>query len=117
MKTGNFIDMQEVYDYKKTNLKTYQCLIRKLMYLLCRTRPNILFVVGQLSRQNANPCIGHLKAVKRVVCYLKGIMHLGLIYSTILQSVKQTNTSMAISIDLYGLSGYADSNYPSDPKD
>lgn len=58
------------------------------MYLLCGTRPNIVFVVDQLSGQNENPYIDHIKIVKRVDCYLKGTIYLKIIYGTSLQSVK-----------------------------
>lgn len=82
MKTGNFIDMPEADNYKEANLKTYQRLVRKLMYLLYKTRPEIAFVIGQLNRRNVNPCVGHLKATKRVIHYFKGTMHLGLTYGS-----------------------------------
>lgn len=41
-------------------------------YLLCKTRPDIKFVVGQLSRPNSDPRIGYMCAARRVVRYLKG---------------------------------------------
>lgn len=50
MKTGSVIEMNNANNYKKTNIKAYQRLIEKLMYLLYGTRPNISFLVGQLSR-------------------------------------------------------------------
>lgn len=80
MKTGNFIEMQGKDDYEEVDLKVYQRLIGKLMYLSCGIRLDILFVVGQLNKRNADPRVGHLKAAKRVVRYLKGTMHLGLMY-------------------------------------
>lgn len=70
MKTGNFIEMQDEDNYEEVDLKVYQCLIGKLMYLSCGTKPNISFVVGQLSKRNVDPRISHLKAAKRVVRYL-----------------------------------------------
>lgn len=54
IKTDNFINMQEVNDYKEINLKAYQHLIKKLMYLSYKTKPKILFIVGQLNKQNAD---------------------------------------------------------------
>lgn len=67
-------------DYEKADLCIYQRLIEKLMYLVCGTRPDIAFVVGQLSKHNADPRKGHLQAAKRVVRYLKGTMEMGLIF-------------------------------------
>ena len=67
MKAGSIIEMNEADDYDETDLKAYQRLIGKLMYLSCGTRPDIAFAVGQLSKQNADPRVGHLKAAKRVV--------------------------------------------------
>ncbi len=67
MKTGSTIEMSEPEDYREVDLRTYQRLIGKLIYLACGTRPDIAFVVGQLSRHNANPRKGHLRAAKRVV--------------------------------------------------
>lgn len=78
------------------------------MYLSCSTRPDIAFAVGQLSRRNADPRVGHLKAAKRVVRYLKEMMQLGIIYGT---------SSSTDSSQPYGFVGYADSNYAGDPED
>lgn len=84
IKAGNFIEMQGEDDYKKVDLKVYQWLIGKLMYLSYRTRPDISFVVGQLSKRNVDLRMGHLKAAKQVIRYLKGTMHLGLTYGAYL---------------------------------
>ena len=92
--------MHENDDYKEANLKTYQRLIRKLMYLSCVTRPDIAFAVGQLSKRNGDPRLGHLKAAKRVLRYLKEMMHLRI-----------TCEASEAKISPYGLVGYVDSNY------
>lgn len=55
MKAGSSIEMGEHDDYEKAELRPYQHLIGKLMYLSCGTRPDIAFVLGQLSRHNADP--------------------------------------------------------------
>lgn len=64
MKADNFIKMQRKDNYKKINLKIYQWLIGKLMYLSCDTRSDISFVVELLSKQNADPRMGHPKVIK-----------------------------------------------------
>lgn len=106
MKAGSFIEMLKDDDYEEADLKTYQRLIGKLMYLSCGTRPDISFAMGQLSQRNADPRVGHLKAAKGVVWYLKGTMHLGITYGA--SEVKNLP---------YGLVGYVDSNYAGDPED
>ena len=64
MKAGCFIEMQEADDYEEVEIKTYQRLIGILMYLSYGTRPDIAFAVGQLSKHNADPQAGHMKAAK-----------------------------------------------------
>lgn len=89
MKAGNFIEMWGEDNYKKVDLKTYQRLIDKLVYLFYSNRPDITFVIGQLSKQNTDPRVRHLKAAKRVVLYLMGTMYLGLTYGTHPKSEKK----------------------------
>lgn len=106
MKAGSFIEMLEDDDYKETDIKAYQRLIGKLIYLSCGIRPDIAFVVGQLSKWNADSRVGHLKATKQVLRYLKETMHLGITYGVC--EVKSLP---------YGPTRYANSNYAGDPKD
>ena len=46
MKSGLSIESEETTNNNQTDLKTYQHLIEKLMYLAYGTRPDILFIVG-----------------------------------------------------------------------
>ncbi len=80
MKAYSTIKMSELKDYKKTNLYIYQQLIDKLIYLSYGTRLNIVFIIGQLSKHNANLRKSHLQAVKRVVKYLSRTIEMGLVY-------------------------------------
>lgn len=109
MKACSAIEMLDPDDYDKTNLHEYQRLIGKLMYLSCRTRPDIAFAVGQLSRHNADPRKGHLRAAKRVVRYLKGTMQMGLIFGR--------ESCLPKDPPPYDLKGYANSNFAGDPED
>lgn len=111
MKTGCFIKISEPGDYEEADIKPYQQLIGKLMYLSYGTRPDIAFAVGQLSKHNSDPKTDHMKTAKKTVRYLKGTMHLELVY----RSHFQSNVPAAPS--LFGLIGYGNSSYTSDPKD
>ena len=111
MKAGSFIEMNEPDDYDEADSGDYQRLIRKLIYFACRTRPDIAFVVGRLSKHNADPRKGHLRAAKRVVRYLKGTIHLELAYG------QRPDGSSPIIPAPYGLIGYGDSNFAGDRED
>ena len=80
MKTRNFIKMLEDNNYKETDIKIYQYLIEKLIYLLFDTRLNITFALRDLSKQNTNLRVKYLKIVKQVLKYLKETMYLGITY-------------------------------------
>ncbi|KAL5553017.1 hypothetical protein UlMin_040418 [Ulmus minor] len=45
------------------------------------TRPDILYVVGLVSRYMENPTTTHFKAAKRILRYIKGTIDIGLLYS------------------------------------
>ena len=49
----------------------YSSAIGSLMYATQCTRPDIAFVVSKLSRFTSNPNVEHLKAIERVLEYLK----------------------------------------------
>lgn len=52
-----------------------------LRYLV-NTRPDIAFSVGIVSRYMERPTILHLNVVKRILRYVKGTIHYGLIYTS-----------------------------------
>lgn len=85
------------------------------MYLLCRIRPNIVFPMGHLSKHNLDPRIGHMKVAKKVICYLKGMMHLGFIYGTQTKDVRKTKAPIALFS--FRLIRYGDSSYVRDLED
>ncbi|KAM1651788.1 hypothetical protein ACFX1X_004522 [Malus domestica] len=76
----------------------FKSLVGSLRYLTC-TRPDILYVVGLVSRYMENPTTTHLKTTKRILRYLKGTVNFGLFYS---------------SSDNYKLTGYSDSDWAGD---
>ncbi|XP_019090156.1 PREDICTED: uncharacterized protein LOC109128397 [Camelina sativa] len=61
--------------------KSYQRLIGQLMYLQI-TRPDITFAVNKLSQFSETPRPTHKLVVYRILHYLKGIIGLGLFYSS-----------------------------------
>ncbi len=81
------------------------------MYLSCDTRPDIAFAVGQLSKHQSDLRAGHMKTAKKVVRYLKGMMHLGLVYG----SQPQSETPAASSP--FRLIGYRDISHSGDTED
>ena len=60
--------------------ETYQSAVGSLLYLSTRTRPDITFAVNNIARFSSNPTTQHWTAVKRIFRYLKGTIHLGLLY-------------------------------------
>lgn len=55
MKASSTLALDQAGDHLQANLVAYRHLIGNLMYLACGTRPNIAFVVGQLSHHNSDP--------------------------------------------------------------
>nr|GEV43932.1 hypothetical protein [Tanacetum cinerariifolium] len=58
----------------------YQSMIGSLMYVIS-SRPDIMFATCMCERHQANPNEHHVSAVKRIFCYLKRTINLGLWYS------------------------------------
>jgi hypothetical protein len=61
-----------------TSQLQYQEAVGSINYVAIVTRPDISFAAGMLGRYSANPSKVHSKAVKRVLKYLKKILHYGL---------------------------------------
>lgn len=72
--------MTDLEDYEEVNFCMYQWLIGRLIYLACRTRSDIIFVVRQFSKYNADTGKDHLQEIKKVVHYLCGTIKMDLIY-------------------------------------
>ena len=65
---------------KSVDQSLYRSMIGSLLYLTA-SRSNIYFSVDLCARFQANPKESHLKAVKRIIRYIKGTYNLGLFYS------------------------------------
>ncbi|OWZ14304.1 hypothetical protein PHMEG_00012238 [Phytophthora megakarya] len=61
--------------------KPYRALIGCLLYITTYTRPDVAYIVAQLSRFLENPGQQHWKAAIRVLRYLKGTRDLGIVYN------------------------------------
>ncbi|XP_019153565.1 PREDICTED: uncharacterized protein LOC109150048 [Ipomoea nil] len=59
----------------------YRSMIGSLLYLTA-SRPDIMVSVGMCARYQADPKESHLKAVKRIIKYVKGKINYGIWYST-----------------------------------
>ena len=69
------------------NLENYRSLVRALQYLTF-THPNISFAVNQVCQFMHDPREIHLKAVKRILRYIKGTITNGLFFSIIKKQPK-----------------------------
>lgn len=58
---------------------TFRSLVRSLMYL-CATRPDLMYFVSLVSRYMENPKQSHWEMGKRILRYVKGTLHQGIIY-------------------------------------
>lgn len=84
------------------------------MYLSQSIRLNIAFAVGLLSKDNIDPKVRHIKAVERILHYLKSTIHLKLIYSSYPKDKRNTQASNTLSP--FELIVYGDSSYVGYPK-
>lgn len=112
VKVGSTLFLDQADNHQQANLIVYQRLIEKLIYLSCRTHPNITFVIGQLSCHNSDLWIRYLYITKQVLCYLKRTITLGIKWGN--------NPKDHWSSGKYrklGIVEYADSSYASDLKD
>jgi hypothetical protein len=76
-------DVVESYAERRAHVDRrvlYQSMVGCLLYVALSTRPDICHAVNQLSRFLAAPGESHLQAAKRVMRYLRGTAHLGLVY-------------------------------------
>ncbi|XP_066323513.1 uncharacterized mitochondrial protein AtMg00810-like [Miscanthus floridulus] len=63
----------------KIDATLYQSIVGGLRYLV-HTRPDITFIVGYVSRFMADPREDHWAAMKRLLCYVKGTVHQGIVF-------------------------------------
>ena len=110
VKAGSTLTLDQVDDHTPADMVAYQRLVGKLMYLACGTRPDIAFVVGQLSRHNSDPRIGHMRIAKQTLRYLKGTSTLGIVWG----KDPAGHRNQEDKYGSFGVVGYADSSYAGD---
>ncbi|GJV56156.1 hypothetical protein Tco_1457161 [Tanacetum coccineum] len=82
LKEAGMIDWNETLipmDPGIRNATEYQSLIGSLRYML-HTRPDLSYSVGLLSRFMQKPREQHMKAIRQVLCYVKGTKDYGITY-------------------------------------
>ncbi len=86
---------------------TYREMIGSLMYCATMTRPDIAYAVSMLSQFLEAPRTTHLKAVKRVFCYLLGTKHLRLVLGDNTTVAGFSDADWASQHHRHSISGYA----------
>uniref|UniRef100_A0A0A9YPH4 Copia protein n=1 Tax=Lygus hesperus TaxID=30085 RepID=A0A0A9YPH4_LYGHE len=61
--------------------KPYRELIGSIIYLMIGSRPDLCFAINFFSRYQESPTVEHWNYLKRVLRYIRGSAHLGLLYS------------------------------------
>lgn len=77
----------------------YRAAVGSLMYLAVGTRPDISYALGVVSRYMENPKEVHIKALKRIIRYVKGTRNYGIAFN---------------SNSLYTFESYSDADYAGD---
>ena len=77
MATNIYLDADEAG--KSVEITKFRAMIGSLLYLTA-SRPDIMFAVCLCARFQANPKESHMKALKRILKYVKGTQKLGLWY-------------------------------------
>ena len=78
------------------------------MYLMNCIRPDIIYVVGRLSRYTQNPNQDHWNVVRRVLKYLRGTIDYGLCFNgfpSVLEGFSDANW-ISDSDEMKSISGY-----------
>ena len=78
---------------------SYHSVVGMLLYLSTNTRPDIAFAVSQVARFSSAPKKSHATAVKTLIRYLKGTMHIG----TIMKPTKDLDIECYVDADFAGL--------------
>jgi hypothetical protein len=61
-------------------------IVGSLLWLAQSTRPDLATIVSMLAQHQSNPSYGHLRAAKHVIRYVKGTKHMGISFSSRINS-------------------------------
>jgi hypothetical protein len=86
---------------------TFREMIGSLMYCATMTRPDIAYAVSMLSQFLESPRTTHLKAAKRVFCYLSGTKHLKLVLGGNSSIAGFSDSDWASQLHRHSISGFA----------
>ena len=78
---------REGYIAPKKLCENYQFVVRSLIYIILKTRSDIVYAVSLISRYSVNSTQTHWNAVIRIFRYLRGTMHYELVYKGSLQAL------------------------------
>lgn len=79
IKASSIILIKQKGDDAQVDLKLYQQLVGKLIYLVYKTWSNIAFIIKQLSKYNSDSQVKHFYIAKQVLQYLKYIIRLRIV--------------------------------------
>ena len=64
------------------DIKRYQAAVGGLTYAVCTARPDLAAALSSLNQYSSNPSQEHWKAVKFILCYIRGTLDYGLLYQS-----------------------------------
>ena len=78
--SAKLVPAEDGYQAEQKFKTRYQSAVGSLMYAMLGTRPDIAYAVSVVSRYAHNPTNKHWGAVKRILAYLKGTVHMELTF-------------------------------------
>ena len=109
VKASSTLFLDQAEDNQQVDLTAYRQLVDKLIYLSCGTRPDIAFIIGQLSCHNSDLQAEHLRIIKQVLQYLKGTITLGIKWDR-----DPAGHQLGGKYGKFGVVEYVDSSYNGD---
>ncbi|MEN7973604.1 MAG: reverse transcriptase domain-containing protein, partial [Verrucomicrobiota bacterium] len=97
----------------------YKSAVGSLLYIAVATRPDIATAVNTVAKHNSDPKLVHWAAVKRIMRYLKGTAHLGLLYRGTSPKLQSASTQVYSDYSQLHqtLHGFSDADWAGDVGD
>jgi len=80
MKFELYVTLDKSNNAMKVSTVNLQWIVEKLMYIVCKTQSDIVFMIECLSQNFIDVRIEHMKAAKQVMWYLKKTINYDLRY-------------------------------------